>query len=127
MLHLARIPHKQIPSMQLGINVLIIFIERCCLRNLYTFLDRQSSKDLTPAPSMASEFPAEGAKEQVEGATVVHHYLDNKGVKIHYVETGKSSGQPVLLLHGEVFQPKRKNRFIGSQNGDTVLVLTTDQ
>ncbi|GAQ83314.1 alpha/beta-Hydrolases superfamily protein [Klebsormidium nitens] len=49
---------------------------------------------------MASEYPAEGATEQVEGATVVHHYLENKGVKIHYVETGKPPGQPVLLLHG---------------------------
>lgn len=51
---------------------------------------------------LAVSYPAEGATEVVEGVTVKHHYLDSRGVKIHYVETGKPTGQPVLLLHGDL-------------------------
>jgi hypothetical protein len=51
---------------------------------------------------LAVSYPAEGATEVVEGVTIKHHYLDNQGVKIHYVETGKPTGQPVLLLHGDL-------------------------
>ncbi|KAL3698413.1 hypothetical protein R1sor_012489 [Riccia sorocarpa] len=59
------------------------------------------SQEVAKAPVSEDSAEVEMQEEEIlEGVSLRHGFLDNKGIKLHYVECGDPNGKLVMLVHG---------------------------